>query len=283
MSLDLKDFFLMSPMPVPEFMKIHIKNFPPDIIEFYKLQQKVTPDGYIYIRIKKGMYGLKQAALLGYENLIKNLKPHGYYPIPHTDGLWKHHTKPITFCLCVDDFGIKYFHKSDVQHLISSLKRSYDVSEDWSGKNFCGLTLEWNYTQQYVDISMPSYITKLLTKFQHKLHRPQFSPHEAAPYVPMKKGQRQYADQPDTTSYHNATEITKVQSIVGSLLYYARAIDNTILPALNVIAASQAKPTKTTIKNANAYSTMLLHFPMYSSASELATWSSMWIQTQPIL
>ena len=32
MSLDLKDFFLMSPMPVPEFMKIHIKNFPPDII-----------------------------------------------------------------------------------------------------------------------------------------------------------------------------------------------------------------------------------------------------------
>ena len=27
MSLDLKDFFLMSPMPVPEYMKIHIKTF----------------------------------------------------------------------------------------------------------------------------------------------------------------------------------------------------------------------------------------------------------------
>jgi hypothetical protein len=37
-----------------------------------------------------------------------------------------------------------------------------------------------------------------------------------------------------------------VQAIVGSLLYYARAIDNSILPALNTIAASQAKPTKKT-------------------------------------
>ena len=88
-------------------MKIHIKNFPPDIIEYYNLNEKVTQDGYIFIRIKKRMYGLKQAALLGYKNLVKNLKPHGYHHIPHTDGLWKHETHPITFCLCVDDFGVK--------------------------------------------------------------------------------------------------------------------------------------------------------------------------------
>lgn len=90
MSLNLKDYFLMTLMDDPEFMKIHIRNFPLDIIEFYKLTEKQTKDGYIYIRIKKGMYGLKQAALLGYQQLVRHLEPHGFHPIKHTEGLWKH-------------------------------------------------------------------------------------------------------------------------------------------------------------------------------------------------
>ena len=242
-------------------MKIHIKNFPPDIIEYYNLNEKVTQDGYIFIRIKKGMYGLKQAALLGYENLVKNLKPHGYHPIPHTDGLWKHETHPITFCLCVDDFGVKYFKKSDVNHLIQSLHQHYDVSQDWSGKNFCGLTFDWHYAQQYVDISMPDYIKKLLQRFQHPTpSRPQLSPHEAAPYIPMKKGQRQYATY-DTSAALNSKDTTKVQSIVGSLLYYARAIDNTILPALNTIGSEQSKPTNQTMKKCHRLLDYVATFP----------------------
>ena len=39
---------------------------------------------------KKGMYSLKQAALLVYNFLKQNLEPHGYFPIPHTTGFWKH-------------------------------------------------------------------------------------------------------------------------------------------------------------------------------------------------
>ena len=60
MSLDLKDFFLATPMPNPEFMKVPFKYFPQDIVDKYKLSTKLHND-YIYIKIKKGMYGLKQA------------------------------------------------------------------------------------------------------------------------------------------------------------------------------------------------------------------------------
>ena len=168
MSLDLKDFFLMSAMQSPEFMKIHKRNFPPDIIDYYNLKDKIANDDYVYIKIKKGMYGLKQAALLGYEQLIQHLKPFGYYPIPHTEGLWKHKSRKITFCLCVDDFGVKYFHQSDVEHLMSALQQKYDISSDWTGTHFCGLSLNWHYQQGYVDISMPKYIEQVLHKFQHK-------------------------------------------------------------------------------------------------------------------
>ena len=46
-------------------------------------------------------------------------------------------------------------------------------------------------------------------------------------------------------------EITCTQSIVGSILYYARCVDLTVLAALSTIAAEQAKATKNTIKNTN--------------------------------
>jgi hypothetical protein len=47
-----------------------------------------------------------------------------------------------------------------------------------------------------------------------------------------------------------------VQSCVGSLLYYARAVDSTMLPAINEISGSQASPTQ---KRMNAC-TMLLDY-----------------------
>ena len=42
-------------------MKIHRKYLPQEIINEYDLEIKITADGYIYIRIKRGTYFLKQA------------------------------------------------------------------------------------------------------------------------------------------------------------------------------------------------------------------------------
>jgi len=125
MGADLKDFFLASPMKEPEYMRIHSRFFPADIHAQYDIGSKIAADGYVYIRIKKGMYGLVQASTLAYKNLKKNLEPHGYYPCPNTEGLWKHVSRPTTFCLCVDDFGIKYYSKADANHLLACLRETY--------------------------------------------------------------------------------------------------------------------------------------------------------------
>ncbi len=121
MSLDLKDFFLATPMVRPEYMKVPLKYFPQDIIERYSLDKKVDANGFIYVKINKGMYGLKQAAVLAYQHLIDNLQKDGYTPIEYTDSYWRHATLPTVFCLCVDDFGVKYYNKQDLNHLINSL------------------------------------------------------------------------------------------------------------------------------------------------------------------
>ena len=88
----------------------------------------------VYIRIRKGMYGLVQAATLAYKHLEKNLAHHSSFPCPSITGLWKHVSQQKTFCLCVDDLGINYFLKEDTDHLLISLHSNYRISVNWEGK-----------------------------------------------------------------------------------------------------------------------------------------------------
>ena len=122
-------------------MKISQKSIHPDIVNKYNLQSKFH-NGYKYCEINKGMYGLKGAALLAYNFLVKKLQPYGYHHIPHTIVIWKHKSCPITFYLCVDYFGVEYFHKHDVYHLINALQQHYKLSIDWEGKHYCGFNLQ---------------------------------------------------------------------------------------------------------------------------------------------
>jgi hypothetical protein len=242
---DLKDHFLASPMKDPEYMRIKYKYFPDAIRNQYHLDRFLASDGYIYIKIKKGMYGLKQAAILAYQHLVNQLAPHGYHPCPYTTGLWEHDTRPTKFCLCVDDFGVKYFSTADANHLLNSLRQHYKISVDWAGTNYCGLSIQWNYAKRYVDISMPGYIAATLERLQHgKPSRPQHAPHQ---WTQPAYGQKLQLAPIDDSPKLDKTGIHYVQSCVGSLLYYARATDGTMLPSINEISGSQASPTQKTM------------------------------------
>ena len=71
----------------------------------------------MYLEILKGMYGLKQAGIIKHDELVKHLAPNGYKPAKHTPEYWKHNNTPISIVLDVDDFGIKYVNKQDIDHL----------------------------------------------------------------------------------------------------------------------------------------------------------------------
>ncbi len=126
-TIDLKDFYLMTPMACPKFMRMKTKALPTKIIELYKLNNKATSDGFIYIKIQKGMYGLPQAGILAQELLKKCLNKHGCCRSPLTPGLWRHDFRSITFTLCVDNFGIKYIGRKHAKHLASILSKHYTL------------------------------------------------------------------------------------------------------------------------------------------------------------
>ena len=139
---------------------------PQEIIDQYNLTS-IVHNGYVYMAIRKSMYGLKQAGILGNKLLKKRLEAHGYYPTKHTPGMWKHNVFPTMFSLVVDNFGIKYEKEEHAIHLLNSLKENYTVTEDWEGKLYCGITLKWNYDERTVELSMPGYIERALIRFQH--------------------------------------------------------------------------------------------------------------------
>ena len=61
MAMDIKDFYLNTPMARYEYMRLRLADMPKDVIAHYKLNEIVTREGYIYCKIQKGMYGLPQA------------------------------------------------------------------------------------------------------------------------------------------------------------------------------------------------------------------------------
>jgi hypothetical protein len=259
-------------MEETKYMRIHSKYFLQDIAKQYNIKDFIDADGYVYVKIKKGMYGLKQAAILAYKHLVNILKPYGYTPCPNTTGLWRHKTRPTKFCLCVDDFGVKYFSKDDADHLLNRLREHYKISVDYTGKNYCGLTMDWDYNAGHVDISMPKYIPAMLKKLQHpKPKKPQHAPHQ---WTVPTYGRRLQMAPIDKTTPLPPKGIRCVQSIIGSILYYARAVDPTMLPALNGISSKQAKATEQTNKQckmlldyAATYPNAKLHY--YTSDMQL--------------
>ena len=78
MTMDIKDFYLNTPMARYKYMQLQIANMPDDVIKHYNLTNLTTPDGYIYCNIQKGMYGLPQARIIPQQLLEKQLQQHRY-------------------------------------------------------------------------------------------------------------------------------------------------------------------------------------------------------------
>ena len=243
--LDIENYYLNTPLPSPEFMKVHISLIPDEIIQHYHLWDFVDQDGYIYIRLNKGMYGLPQAGILAYNLLVQRLAPYGYAPVRHTPGLWKHNTKGTSFVLVVDDFLVKYLNRQDADDFLTLLRQWYSIKVDWEAKLYCGITTEWDYANQHVTLSMPGYIDTFLKEINHRLpRRLQHSPH---PYQPITYGKgAQLAPEPDNTEPLHPNDPIRPAHIIGKLLYYARAVDSTLSVALSALAAEQNKPTHST-------------------------------------
>ena len=142
----------------------------------------MVQNGWIYVKIVRGMYGLPQAGLIANELLKKRLTKAGYYDCPFTPGLYWHAWRPITFALVVDNFGVKFKGDDHANHLIKTLEKHYDVTIDWKGELFVDIKLAWDYDKITLDTHVPGFTKRALHKYQHPApKKPQHAPAKAAP------------------------------------------------------------------------------------------------------
>jgi hypothetical protein len=106
------------------------------------------------------------------------------------------------------------------------------------------MTLKWDYKNRTCDISMPGYVSNVLSKFQHDA--PKHPQHTPSRYVTPFYGAKTQYTKKDETPPLTAQQCLTIQKVTGSVMYYARAVDPTVLMPLNDIASEQTKATEKT-------------------------------------
>lgn len=62
MMVDIINYYLGTPLPTYKYMRLPLTIIPNKIIKKCHLKEKAL-DGWVYLQILKGIYGLKQAGL----------------------------------------------------------------------------------------------------------------------------------------------------------------------------------------------------------------------------
>ena len=239
MTLDIKDFYLGTPLEESEYMRVPLKYIPLALQEQHNLKILAHNDAVI-MRIDKSIYGLKQAGILSQQRLIAHLAEHGYLQCKFTPCLFMNATNGTAFTLVVDDFLVKYKNESAKLHLINCLQELYQITVDTAQvQKYVGITIDYNRAKRYMDLSMPGYVDKALIRFNKTNVRPVNSP---MTYVPPNYGAKSQTLKPDNPApkFLNAAQILFVQEVVGVFLYYSRAVDPLMITAINKIGSSQA-------------------------------------------
>ena len=87
MCLDIKNFYLGTPLEEYEYMSIPLVLFPQHTIDQYDLNTQAKNE-QVYVEIRKAIYGLPQAGILANKLLKECLCLHGYYEVPQTWCVW---------------------------------------------------------------------------------------------------------------------------------------------------------------------------------------------------
>jgi hypothetical protein len=105
--------------------------------------------------------------------------------------------------------------KKNAQHLLDTVQKYYKCSCHWKGKQYCGLTIKWDYEGQKVHLSMSGYVKKALTP-PGKATGPTLPPRQT------KLWGKKYSQEDDDSPALNKARKKIIQEVCGVFFFYLR-------------------------------------------------------------
>ena len=137
---------------------------------------------------------------------------------------------------------MKFVGEHHTNHLKKLLDHWYDMTMDWSGGKYVGISLQWDYKNRILDTSVPGFVKSKLHEHQYStLAKPQHDRTKAAPIIYDAKVQQ--SKPADKTAPLSKDGIKRIQQVVGVFAWCAQAADTKMSNTLSSIAGRQAKAT----------------------------------------
>ena len=95
MTIDIKYFYLNTPMEMNKYMRLKISNPPESVVQKNNLEEKVTKYGYVNVEIMWGVYGLPQAGIIAQQLIEQQMNKKGYKQSDINPEFWTHKWCPI--------------------------------------------------------------------------------------------------------------------------------------------------------------------------------------------
>jgi hypothetical protein len=244
-TIDLTDFYLGTDLPHPEYIRIPTRLIPANVIEFYNLEPFISANA-LFCSVHKTHYGLPQAGALSQQRLFRHLHKHGYNPLPSSPSVFRNADGTIRFTLVVDDFAVVWSNQERMDHFLHTLTALYQVKVNWQGTKYLGMNIAIDRKQRHVTLSMPAYIDKLLRKVCPDGVKGANTPAHYTPPNYAKPGA--HTATVDESPPASESDKKRLQSVIGTLLYYSRAVDPSICTALHELGSIQSQPTEKDMK-----------------------------------
>jgi hypothetical protein len=161
--------------------------------------------------------------------------------------VFRNRSGTIRFTLVVDDFAMMWTNQSDMDHFIHTLTRLYDVKVNWQGSKYLDMDITINRDKRHVTLTMPGYIQRLLQRVRPNGVKGASTSAQYTPPNYANPGAQKVTI--DASPLASESDKKILQSMIGTLLYYCRAVDPSICTAVHQLGSVQANPTETDMAN----------------------------------
>jgi transposase InsO family protein len=195
------------------------------------------PEGYVVPgsekkvwRLKKGLYGLRQSAVLWNKRIHKTLIRLGFVQSTADPCVYTRMTGGVTMILAlwVDDGLFAFSDMEAGQSVIDALQTEFKIRVS-PVEHFVGLVINRDRTNKSLHLSSPAYIDKLLEKFSMSECNPVKIPADKS--VDLSKSMA-----PDTEEMRSKMTQYPYRQLIGSLMYAAITIRPDIAYIVNQLA-----------------------------------------------